>query len=124
MRRRALAFALPVLLLAPTARAAEPPAYQSPSMRIAGIVLTSIAAASIAAGSVTIALTAHASSDDAQHAGVTYGGLGIGTGVLMAAIGIPCWVVGSRSPAQPTTSIHLRPEAFIGPTSATLRWRF
>lgn len=126
MRRRALALALPVLLIAASARAADPPPaaqpYQSPSMRIAGIVLTSVAAASVVAGSLTMALTAHASSDAVQNPGVTYGGLALGTGVLLGVIGVPMWVVGSR-PRAPSSSL-LQPEIAVGPLGGTLRWSF
>lgn len=126
MRRRCLALALPVLLVAPSARALEPPPapppYQSPGMRLAGIVLTSVAAASIVAGSITLAATARASRDDVQAAGVTYGGLALGAGVLGAVVGIPMWVVGSRPP--PPTASRLVPTIAIGPGSGVLRWMF
>jgi len=129
MRRCGLALAVSALLLAPAARAADPPAapalpaYQSPGMRIAGIVLTSVAAAGIAAGAVTIALTARAGSEDVRLSGINYGGLGIGAGVLFGVTGVPLWVVGSRPPGPPSASLR-RPEIAIGPAACSLRWTF
>ena len=105
-----------------------PPRYRNPSMRVAGIVLTSIGSAALAAGLIvtTLDLTVWNHNCD-ESCGLVAGLIGlplVGGSALFAGIGIPLWVVGSRPPAGQAALPGWVPTPVPARNGAGLRWTF
>lgn len=102
--------------------------YQRVNMRTAGIVLTGIAIGEVVLGSVLLGVGADSrgcgpggacSSTTDTAVGSTL----IGTSVVLAAIGIPLWIIGSR-PFRVESSAKAAPPIQIVPSATGLRLAF
>jgi hypothetical protein len=109
-----------------------PPRHRNEGMRIAGIVLTSVAAAALATGATVVGVEfgtgGHRDVDGSLEGPLVAGLVGVpialGSAVL-ASVGIPLWVAGSRPPASTTAGATWTPPTVaVGPTGGALRWSF
>jgi hypothetical protein len=103
---------------------APPPTHQNSGMMIAGIVLTSLGSAMLLA---TLAMVACCNQQDSDGISIA-DTLGVIVGlssILPAAVGIPLWVVGARSPPQSLlVPVQVVPAVSAGPGGVALRWTF
>jgi hypothetical protein len=105
------------------------PVYRNGTMRTAGIVLTGIGVALAVAGGAALGWGL------AQTGGLGLNGIGgdlvgsffLGGSAVIAAIGVPLWVIGAKPP-QPEAAAAIPawavPAVGAGPRSVTLRWSF
>jgi hypothetical protein len=98
---------------------AEPlPTHRSPGMMVTGIALTGVGASMLLAG-VSLSLAGAGSADSGGGNLVAFTAVPLIAGSLVfAAVGIPLWVVGGRSPRGAMPAIA------VGAGATTLRWTF
>lgn len=137
MRAHLLAFSLLLPTLTPALASAQIPPLATPSplpptapdapqrrstgVMVAGIVLTSVASAALVGGVISTAAFGQR-TDTGAWSTILVSLPMIGGSALLAAVGVPLWVLGASAPGP--RSGKALPAVNVGAGSATLRWAF